>query len=157
MRAFLPGLCLGLLLFTYGCGSGRPALVKVSGKVTLDGQPLSDAQVAFQPITTDDDKFQRPSSAMTDASGQFVPQTYEEGDGLRVGKYRVAILKQELVSQIPTGMTMEQAQQLRLRYKWITPRAVSTPEGSGIEIEVTSAGMKPDLIALESVKPTEVD
>ena len=38
-------LCAALL--TVGCGSSGPATSTVSGKVTLDDQPLPDGQIAF--------------------------------------------------------------------------------------------------------------
>jgi hypothetical protein len=141
-----------------GCGDGRPSLVKVTGKVTLDGQPLEGAQVAFQPVNTDPkDTFQRPSSCISNAAGEFTPQTYLPGDGLRVGKYRVAVVKQELVGTPPPGLNAEEIQQLGMKRKWITPKAASSPETSGIEVEVTSTGMSPNVIELKSVQPAEIE
>lgn len=150
-------LCLLLGMFS-GCGDGRPSMVKVTGKVTLDGQPLAGAQVAFQPINTDSkDTFQRPSSSISNSSGEFTPQTYLPGDGLRVGRYRVAVVKQELVGTLPAGMSDEQIRQLGMKQRWITPKAVSSPETSGIEVEVTGSGMTPNVIELKSVQPNEVE
>lgn len=41
------GLSL-LLLFSVGCGSGRSDLIKVTGKVTLDGQPVSKGKITVE-------------------------------------------------------------------------------------------------------------
>ncbi|QDU76590.1 hypothetical protein Pan97_36420 [Bremerella volcania] len=41
------GLSL-LLLITAGCGSGRSDLVEVTGKVTLDGQPVNKGKITFE-------------------------------------------------------------------------------------------------------------
>lgn len=144
--------------FVTGCGDGRPSLVKVTGKVTLDGKPLEGAQVAFQPVNSDPkDTFQRPASSFSNSMGEFTPQTYVPGDGLRIGKYRVAVVKQERVGNVPEGLNEEQIQQLRMKHKWITPKAASSPETSGIEVEVTSSGMTPNVIELQSVNPPEIE
>jgi hypothetical protein len=42
-----PGL-LAILLFTAGCGDAGPSPVKITGKVLLDGQPMSDGDIYFQ-------------------------------------------------------------------------------------------------------------
>ncbi len=39
---------LTVVLFSWGCGSADRA--NVSGKVTLDGQPLETGSIAFEPI-----------------------------------------------------------------------------------------------------------
>lgn len=64
-------LSLSLLILSAGCGGSINAdysqldLIDVSGTVTLDGQPLSGATVAFE---TRDGTF---SSGVTDESGAF--------------------------------------------------------------------------------------
>jgi hypothetical protein len=47
----LPALLFLCSLSLLGCGQGddKPALYKVSGKVTLDGQALSNANIMFHP------------------------------------------------------------------------------------------------------------
>jgi hypothetical protein len=45
----IPGLCLIVVALT-GCGGGDgPERYAASGHVTLDGQPLNDASIVFQP------------------------------------------------------------------------------------------------------------
>lgn len=146
-------------LMVTGCGgSGRPSLVKVKGKITLDGQPLEGAQVALQLIADEKSKYQRPSRAVTTAGGEFTPQTYGSDDGLPVGKYRVGVLKREMVGKPPENFNEENPGAFNLKYKWITPREYSDPTSSGLEIEVTSAGMKPDTIDLKTNgKPPEIE
>lgn len=140
------------------CGNGRPGLVKATGKVTLDGQPLEGAKVALQPVTADaKTAYQRPSSAITNAAGEFIPQTYLKDDGIPVGKYRVAVLKREVVGQLPPGYLEDQPELFNVKYKWITPRSVSLAETSGIEVEVTSSGFQPDVIALQSAATPEIE
>lgn len=81
-------LSVSLLCVMLGCGgdvSDRPDLGQVSGVVTLDGQPLSDATVSFQPPNG------RPSSGTTDASGRYVLTYLNEVKGAVVGPHQVQV------------------------------------------------------------------
>ena len=148
--------CLAFSLL--GCGGdGRPRLAKVTGTVQLDGKPLEGAQVAMVLVTDAKSKYQRPSSAMTDAAGKFTPQTYGKDDGLPVGKYKVGVQKRELIGQLPKDFDSENPGKYNLKYKWITPMSAGQPDASGIVVEVTSSGMKPEVIELKSAAQPEVE
>ena len=56
---------VGCLLLA-GCGSGNDRAA-VRGKVTLNGRPLADAIVQFQPVAPNGS----PSAAKTDAQGRY--------------------------------------------------------------------------------------
>lgn len=141
-----------------GCGgNGRPRLAKVSGTVHLDGKPVEGAQVAMVLVTDAKSKYQRPSSAMTDAAGKFTPQTYGKDDGLPVGKYKVGVQKRELVGQLPKDYDAENPAKYNLKYKWITPMSAGQPDSSGIVVEVTSSGMKPEVIELKAAPQPEIE
>ena len=77
-------LGLGALAITAGCGESDPLGRRpVSGTVTLDGQPLADGTVSFQPTgegTT--------SSGAVIAAGKYA---IARDRGLPQGKYRVVI------------------------------------------------------------------
>jgi hypothetical protein len=152
-------VCCTIVLFLIaGCGDGRPKRVNVVGKVTLDGKPLEGAMVALQPIPDASLKgFARPANATTNAAGEFVPGTYGEGDGLPPGKYRVAIIKREVVGKLPDNYNPDRPEQFNVTYKWITPRAVAVAERSGLEVEVTKSGINPAVIDLKSVRPEEIE
>ncbi len=75
----------GGLLSVSGCGYRRPATVKTSGRVTLDGEPVAEAALMFVGSTG------RPSSANTDANGEFKVTTYGRNDGLAPGEYKVSV------------------------------------------------------------------
>jgi hypothetical protein len=80
---------VGLVLAACGCGSGA-RIVPVSGQVTLDGQPLADAQVIFRPDSTELNP--GPAShAKTDAEGRFVLRTMDDHDGAVVGPHKVRV------------------------------------------------------------------
>lgn len=83
-------LAVGLL----GCGGGAPpskplpATVPVSGKVTLNGQPLPDAMVTFRP---DGETKGVDSQGMTNAAGEFSLDQIRGGQGASLGTYRVTV------------------------------------------------------------------
>lgn len=77
-------LALGLSLVGCGGGSKLP-LVAVSGVVTLDGAPLPDAQVVFEP------KDGSPSFGTTDASGNFRLKFDAQNHGALPGGHVVKI------------------------------------------------------------------
>jgi hypothetical protein len=75
-----------------GCSS-RSSVVPVSGVVTLDGKPLSNAYVAFQPVVTSGEKTPGPGSyGNTDVSGAYSLRLMDNDElGAVVGNHRVEI------------------------------------------------------------------
>ncbi len=69
--------------------SGRPATEVAGGIVTLDGSPVVDATVTFNPEANDG----HSAFARTDAEGQFQLMTFEPEDGAVAGEYIVTITK----------------------------------------------------------------
>ena len=74
-----------------GCCGGGPTLGRVEGKVTLDGQPLANAKVEFQPSNN------APSYGTTDAQGHyelvFAPEQFGAIPGehvVRITTYRAS-------------------------------------------------------------------
>jgi hypothetical protein len=85
-------LCIsGLLLGVVGCGSSNYA--RVSGRVTLDGQPLNGARVTFQPIGQIGDLNSSSGSyAVTKPDGSYALKlVIGDSKGAVVGKHRVEI------------------------------------------------------------------
>jgi hypothetical protein len=58
-------------LLSAGCGKRGPAMAPVEGRVTLDGLPLADATVYFQPM-------QSPDSSVT--TGELGPASFGKTD-----------------------------------------------------------------------------
>lgn len=81
------------LLLLAGCGGSSVA--PVSGTVTLDGKPLANATVVFQP----DGGGKEPgpaSSGVTDANGRYTLRVVTGStDGAVVGKHKVSITAYE--------------------------------------------------------------
>lgn len=84
MRTIVSSLALLALL---GCGGGGADHVK--GKVTLDGQPLKNALVAFIPMEGTKGV---GGNGVTDADGAFTIKT-PRGEAIEPGEYRVVISK----------------------------------------------------------------
>lgn len=75
-----------------GCSSGDRALAPVTGKVTLDGKPLSGGGVTFQPIAAaGSTSAGRGSVAYCDGEGNFTLKTIDGHPGAVVGAHRVRI------------------------------------------------------------------
>jgi len=98
----LAGFWLAVSLCLQGCGAGS-GLAKVSGKVTVAGQPMSDIVVSFLP-----ESGARPVTGVTDSNGRFTLSTLSAADGAAPGKYKVTFTKTapaptEGDYSIPTG------------------------------------------------------
>lgn len=78
-------LTCSLLAFAFGCG-GNPNLGKVSGVITLDGQPLPDAAITFTPASGGSTSFGK-----TDSSGAYHMQYSESEAGAWIGSNKVEI------------------------------------------------------------------
>jgi hypothetical protein len=80
-----------------GCGGGDGLPRKaISGKVTLDGQPLEDATISFQPAGGGE----TTSAAAQVSAGSF---SVSQADGLVPGKYRVSVSALKEVHRKGTG------------------------------------------------------
>ena len=121
--ASLPLVCLGLSLSLFlltGCSDGRPSRVKVSGFVTVDGEPLKFGGVNFRPAAGG-----RAAGGSLDSNGAFTVTMYEKGDGLPPGKYVVAIKATEPVN--------ENAE------RWHAPKKYAKHLTSGLTTEISEA------------------
>lgn len=82
-------------LLAGGCGDGGYPLTKVSGKVSFNGEPPpKPGRIAFSlvPGTGRDGVPNRPGSATFGSDGKFEATTFEKGDGLLPGAYKVNVI-----------------------------------------------------------------
>ncbi|UUO08614.1 carboxypeptidase-like regulatory domain-containing protein [Blastopirellula sp. J2-11] len=81
---------VGLLALTLGCGGEPidPEYKPVSGMVTLDGQPLPDAQISFVPPETGSS-----GSGFTDENGKYELYYAARRAGAKLGENQVFITK----------------------------------------------------------------
>ena len=102
-----------------GCARPSANIVPVSGKVTLDGQPLVGANITFQPIT---DKAATANSASgsfakTDAEGKFTLELITpEQPGALVGKHRVTIATAVFAEAADDDLKLAEPEKVPARY-----------------------------------------
>jgi hypothetical protein len=97
--------------------------VPVSGRVTIDGQPVTNGSVSFRPLHG------RPASGKLNDQGRFTLKTFEPGDGCIPGKHDVTIHSTDLLS--------------RTQLRWNVPKKYQS--SSTTDITVTVEGPKDDL------------
>lgn len=90
----LLALALCVAGFT-GCGSGKPAVAPVSGKVMYQGKPLKFGQVFFHPEAGTQGR------GTIQPDGTFTITTYQDQDGAQIAKHKVRITSFEV--QDPNG------------------------------------------------------
>lgn len=99
-------------LLLSGCGGGpgdTPETGEVRGVVKLDGEPLPDAKVVFQPESG------RPSQDTTNADGEYVLRYSKDINGAKIGKHTVRITTGRNVSN-EDGTTEEIPEKVPEKY-----------------------------------------
>ena len=122
-------LCLACFVFVAGCnGDGRPTRVKVSGKVTVDGIPVTAGGVSFKPVEGG-----RPGGGAIQQDGSYNVTMYRKNDGLPLGSYKVAVTGVEVINDSSQ--------------RWLAPKKYASHDTSGYVIEITeeTADMNFDL------------
>ena len=129
-----------------GCGPSGPAMLPVSGVVTLDGDPVEGAGVMFSPSQGG-----RPAMGTTNAAGEFELTTIEPGDGALVGEHKVTIVKSITTGVEPDrdGLSGE-VQRGGIKTEWIIPERYSKPDESGLTTQVGSELSQPVRFDLSS-------
>ena len=111
LLSFVARRSIGLLpvaLLLAGCNRG-PQLGPVSGRISLDGKPLADAEVRFEPATG------RASQGHTGANGQYELRYSRDYMGALVGSHTVRILSATEVT-LPDGRFVIRPQTVPTRY-----------------------------------------
>jgi hypothetical protein len=117
-----------------GCGDGRPPLMRVSGRVLIDGQPVEHGYIRVHPSGY------RAASGVLGPEGRFHLTTYQPGDGCVAGRHAVTVNALEVINA--------------RSQRWHAPKFYRDEETSdlmvevvgptdAIEIELTWGGKKP--------------
>jgi hypothetical protein len=115
---FTTSLSLAVLCaISIGCGDGRMSRVPVSGKVLIDGKPLTKGSIRFISPNS------RASGGVLDSEGRFVLSCYENGDGAVLGTHQIEVTANERVT--PTKM------------RWFAPKKYGNMNLSGLQQEIT--------------------
>jgi|EndMetStandDraft_8_1072994.scaffolds.fasta_scaffold428244_1 hypothetical protein len=75
----------GVLTAVVWAGCSQSPTLKVTGTVTIKGEPAENVQVTFLP------KEGRPAAGVTDAQGRFELSTFKPGDGAMPGEQTVTL------------------------------------------------------------------
>ncbi len=102
-----------------GCGDGRPTRVPVAGIVLINGEPLKSGNIKFVP------KNGRPSASKISEDGSFNLTCYDGNDGALLGKHRVQVSSNRIISDS--------------KIEWFAPQEYADFRTSGIEVEVAEA------------------
>jgi hypothetical protein len=148
-RSFRSCLSLSLIvLFLAGGCDSRPTRVPVSGKVLIDGEPLTYGAVVFSPTGG------RQSSGIIDKAGHFTLTCFEPNDGALVGKHHIQVLACDSINPTTT--------------KWYAPKKYADRQSSelvqeikgptdSVEIKLTWKGNTPDKPFIEHSDSTGDD
>jgi len=112
-----------------GCGRGKPAgidFATVTGTVTLDGEPLPQAFIRFEPESG------RPSFGRTDSAGAYSLRYKGEDWGAIVGPHSVKITTENLVEDPETGEMRFVREVLPSRYNVRTTLTASVEPGENV-------------------------
>jgi hypothetical protein len=85
-----------VLALALGCSSEKK-FVPVSGRVTMNNQPLADALVSFRPVVPEGTLEAPESTGKTNENGEFSLKTVTGQDGAWVGKHVVRITLVKLI------------------------------------------------------------
>ena len=105
-----------ILLALCGCGEGRPDRVPVSGKVLIDGQPLSRGYIRIVPSDA------RASTGEIGPDGRFTLGCFEKADGCVVGTHPISVYAAE-----PLSASSQ---------RWLAPKKYADPATSGLTAEI---------------------
>jgi hypothetical protein len=136
-RLLIAGICVLML----GCSGKGYRAAPVSGNVTLDGAPLADATVLFEPVGRTNPG--PPATAVTDAGGDFTLAISEDKPGAVVGKNRVRISTRKIESDAASDTTKEVAEErVPERYNTKTDLEFEVPSGGtdSAEFKLSTAG-----------------
>lgn len=146
---------LGFLLFTLvgiaGCGSGdgNPPTYPVTGTVTYQGKPVEGADIVFVPSTPE----ALAAFAKSDADGKFAMRTFEPGDGVVAGSYKVKVVKLEPgdVEETPVFESSEEEAEFYVEGDPVTPpknllpRKYADHNASGLTVTVAAEPLTFDI------------
>jgi len=124
---------MGIVLLALSGCSGRPKNVakKVTGKITLGGQPLAGASVVFTPVSGGS-----PSTARTDENGNYTLIWARSGrstiEGAQIGEHTVKI--STLVEGAPNAKPprTEVPEKVPYKYRVDEPPKVTVNKGANV-------------------------
>lgn len=113
-----PFVAVVAAMLVAGCGDGRPRIVPASGRVLMQGKPLTGHEGFVRVVPAN----ARPATGrINPADGRFTLTTYETDDGCVEGTHPAAIIVNTTVGN---------------RLIWIIPERYGNDATSGLTVEV---------------------
>jgi hypothetical protein len=117
----LPALVAAMLTAVLGCGRTPYRLAPVSGLVTLDGKPLPNARVGFEPQSAGGGSISGPGSyGTTELQGRYELKTVSGARGAVVGRHIVRIATLSVKrdrSRGPESISVQEEEKVLDRYR----------------------------------------
>jgi len=118
--------CMAAPVLLTGCGGGNSVkTVNVEGTVTLDGQPLANADVEFQPGDNGS-----PSYGKTDVDGHYELMFTADQSGALLGEHQVRITT-EGETEDESGNTTTSEEVVPAKYNAETELKATVEKGGG--------------------------
>ena len=135
-------LIVGLLSLLVGCGQPAYKLAPVSGTVTLDGEPLADGVVNFQPKGQTGKAAAPGSVGRTDSAGNYQLTTIYDEPGASPGFHKVKIYsyspESAAASDVDTGPNQERVpERYNYRTKLTCEVSAEGTDQAGFELTTT--------------------
>lgn len=135
-RRFLAGLVILVITSVVGCGDSD--IGRVSGTVRLDGKPLPDATVEFQPEDGS------PSYGLTDRRGRYELMYLPKMPGAEVGQHTVRVTTYDWVTN-EDGSKSELPELVPPRYNVKSQLRYEVKSGTQtFDIEIESGDAPPE-------------
>ncbi|HUT94747.1 MAG TPA: carboxypeptidase-like regulatory domain-containing protein [Thermoguttaceae bacterium] len=149
LRSLLGSLLVLVSLLAAGCGGSDGKLAPVKGTVTLDGEPLAEARVEFDPDPGEVVRGKSTGSASygkTDSSGRYTLQYTHEKQGALVGKHTVRITTRGMTVD-PDGKEVLVPERLPPKYHLNSELTAEVKPGSNtfdfpLSLESSSGGQQ---------------
>lgn len=100
MQLLTRWLSIASLVFVLGCGPSGPELGKVSGIITMDGEPVEGAYVTYLPLFPGG--IELNCARKTDDTGYYEMQFNADRNGVLLGEHRVLVSTLDDI-KLPTG------------------------------------------------------
>jgi hypothetical protein len=147
--------CL-LVLVNTGCGSKYPPTAPVSGKITLNGEPVTQGRISFHPTNGE-----RPALANIQPDGSYSLTTFERGDGALLGHHKVSIKSTRIENAPPppkdfreeAAQAAEMAKTGGPQLVFIVDKKYYDERTTDLEVEVKSGDNKIDFTLPISPEP----
>jgi hypothetical protein len=119
-----------------GCsGNSGPKLVKVRGKVVMQGRPLASGVVTFQPLENGQIATRRASIGVIGEDGMYHISTYADDDGAEPGEYLVAV-DGSLKKGGGAALSIDPSDPAPAASGDNVPRKYLTPQSSGLKAKI---------------------